>query len=403
MRGDLHISFLFMRKSLRGMHESTWMNTKVLVVGIALNTFGGHTRFVTGLLHSRLPYKFVHFNSARPPKKRSSSRKPGYQELYDAGIIRAGLGAAITIFHLLKFPIVLLIERPKVVHIAGGTFWPFWENAIYVFTCKLFGIRTIYHWLGNFNKFYVSSGRRSRSLVSRVLQQVDRHIVLSELDEGRMRYLVPRERTHLLPSAVSSSLIRQLAIRGQNSQQDDIRALFIGGRDPVRKGVLDVLKAFAIVARAKQDIKLVLTGGDNLVYALEQATDPIIEDRISFLGYVSESEKIELYGSADMLLLPSYDEGLPYVVLETMAAGLPIITTPIGGIPDVVNDTVNGFLIDPGDYRALAQRILVLCQDGELRKKIGNDNREKVAAHYSEDVVFSKLELIYEELCADAR
>jgi glycosyltransferase involved in cell wall biosynthesis len=378
------------------------MSAKVLVVGIVLKTFGGHTRFVKGLLDSGLPYEFVHFDPARPPKDRTSWHRPGYQELFDAGIIRAGLGAVITLYHMFIFPFILLKERPDVVHFAGGAFWRFWEYAVYILMCLLFGIRTIYHWLGNFDDFYTLSSPTSKFLIKRILEQVDRQIVLSELDQNCMVSLVPRERIHLLPSGVSSSFIAQFCDQASSLKQDEIRILFIGGRDPVRKGIFDILKALAIVVRNDQTIQLVLTGGGNAVDALEQATNSDIEDHISFLGYVSETQKIELYKSAAMLLLPSCHEGLPYVILEAMAAGLPVISTPVGGIPDVIEENVNGFLIEPGDYKALAQRILLLCQNGALRQRIGQANREKVMRHYSQEAIFKRLERIYDELCRDS-
>ena len=144
----------------------------------------------------------------------------------------------------------------------------------------------------------------------------------------------------------------------------------------MRKGIFDILKAQAIVVRQTPDVRLILTGGGNVADAVEQATDSDVRDHITFVGYVSEAQKIELYKFAAMLLLPSCQEGLPYVILEPWA-GLPVISTPVGGIPDVVEENVNGFLIQPGDYAALAQRILLLCGDWSLREKMGQSNREK--------------------------
>ena len=81
---------------------------KVLVVGIVLKTYGGHTRFVEDLMNSGLPYKFVLFDPQRPPKKRSRLCRLGYQEILDAGIECFVLGVAITLYHFLVFPLILL-------------------------------------------------------------------------------------------------------------------------------------------------------------------------------------------------------------------------------------------------------------------------------------------------------
>lgn len=377
------------------------MTTKILVVGTVLKTYGGHARFLEDLLNSELPYKFVLFDPQRPPKDKSKSSRPGYQELCDAGIWRTFLGVVITIYHILIFPFILLKERPALVHFAGGGFWRFWEYKIYIQMCRLFGIRTMYHWLANFDDFYELSSPRSRSMIKRSIDQVDRHIVISQLDKDCMDSLVAGSKVYFLPGGVSASFIAQFSDPNSIVKPDEIQILFIGGRDPVRKGIFDIFKACSIVIGKYHNIRLVLTGGGNVENAIKQSASPEVMDHIAFLSYVSESQKIELYKSAAMLLLPSCQEGLPYVILEAMAAGLPVISTPVGGIPDVVVENVNGFLIQPGDYAALAQRILLLCGDRALREKMGKMNREKILTQYSEQAIFEKLGRIYEELvCA---
>jgi glycosyltransferase involved in cell wall biosynthesis len=375
------------------------MTIKILVVGTVLKTYGGHGRFIVDLMNSELPNKFVHFDPQRPPKNKSKSSRPGYQEAFDAGIGRTFLGGLITLYHVLIFPLILLRERPALVHFAGGGWWRFWEYTIYIQMCRLFGIKTIYHWLTNFDDFYGVSSPKSRSMIKRIINQVDRHIVISQLDKDSMDSLLPGPMVIFLPGAVSNSFINQFSDRNSIVKPDEIQILFIGGRDPVRKGIFDVLKAYSTVVSKYENSRLVLTGGGNVEDAINQAADPEIMDCISFLSYVSESQKIDLYKSAAMLILPSYQEGLPYVILEALAAGLPVITTPVGGIPDVVVDDVNGFLIQPGDYAALAQKILLLCGDRPLRERMGQANKEKILSQYSEQAIFERLGRIYNELC----
>jgi hypothetical protein len=173
------------------------MRGKVLVVGIKLKTYGGHTRFVDGLLGSGLPYDFVHFNPARPPKDRSVSlRRAGYHELLDAGLGRAALGAAITLYHLLVFPFILLRERPTVVHLAGSTFWQFWEFALYIAACRLLGRKCIYHWLASYVDFHQRSGKLGLALLRFASRMADRHIVQSSIDYAYLTKLVLARPAH---------------------------------------------------------------------------------------------------------------------------------------------------------------------------------------------------------------
>jgi glycosyltransferase involved in cell wall biosynthesis len=371
---------------------------KILVVGQSVKSYGGHTRFVEGLVSSALPYMFAHFNPARPPKKINPMRIPSHYGIFNAGIIRLGLGAAITIYHIFIFPFTLLKEHPDIVHFAGTTFWPFWEFAVYILICRLFRIKTIYHWHANFSEFASKIGPISKFIMKLVLNQVDCQIVLSKIDRSSISPFIRKEKIHLLPNGVDAQFIAKFSHTSLNLNKGQIPILFMGGSEPMRKGILDVLKALAIAVQKDQSIELILTGADDIAGAISQFDSSSIEDYTSFLGYVSTTRKIELYRSAAMILLPSYEESFPYVILEAMAAGKPIISTHIGGIPDVIDEGINGYLIEPGDYKALAQKILLLIGDAPLRERIGRANREKVIRHYSEEMIFKKLEAIYDKL-----
>jgi glycosyltransferase involved in cell wall biosynthesis len=377
------------------------MRGKVLVVGIKLKTYGGHTRFVDGLLGSGLPYDFVHFNPARPPKDKSVSlRRAGYHELLDAGLGRAALGAAITLYHLLVFPFILLRERPTVVHLAGSTFWQFWEFAFYILACRVLGRKSIYHWLASYVDFHQRSGKLGLTFLRIASRMADRHIVQSSIDHAYLTKLVPASRVDIVPNGIPAAVLAQYADRTAPTERQEIRLLFVGGRDPVRKGLGDILKALETVLPVESGIRLAITGGGNVTETLTQVQSQLVQDHLDSLGYVSEAAKMELYRSSDVLLLPSYEEGLPYVILEGMGAGLPVISTRIGGIPDVIENQVNGFLIEPGDVPALAERILRLCRDPELRRRVGQANRQKIATSYTEEAIFSRIAGIYDALAA---
>jgi glycosyltransferase involved in cell wall biosynthesis len=96
--------------------------------------------------------------------------------------------------------------------------------------------------------------------------------------------------------------------------------------------------------------------------------------------------------------LPSYNEGLPMSVLEAMAAGLPVLATPVGGIPEAVSDGVEGFLVAPGDVAALAARLAQLLQDDGLAQRMGAAARRKVETTFSSQAVLPHVEKMYQEL-----
>jgi glycosyltransferase involved in cell wall biosynthesis len=372
------------------------MKSKVLVVGPILKTHGGVSRFQEDLLASHIRYDLVHFNTARPPKLHSVPIA-GYAELFSAGLRRTLIAIITTGWHLLKFPWILIREAPVIVHIAAVTYWPFWESAIYLLMSKAMGAKTIFHMLAPFDVFYQKSGSRVRSLMKSVLRWADCVVCLSMRDKVLMSTLVRSPKITLLRSNVRISFGSSTSLDRRGRER--INVLFVGGLDPFRKGIYDILKALPIVIGACRNAYFTFTGGPNVQHALDHSLDSCFTPWVSFQGWVAEAEKAALYRAADLLILPSYEEGLPYVIIEAMATGLPIIATQVGAIPEVIKEHINGFLISPGDYRALAERILRLCRDAELRLQIGCANYEEAKRLYVQEAVFQELEAVYDRLC----
>ena len=98
---------------------------------------------------------------------------------------------------------------------------------------------------------------------------------------------------------------------------------------------------------------------------------------------------------ADIFILPSYNEGLPMSILEAMSYGLPVISTPVGGIPEIVKDGVNGYLIFPGDNEALAEKIELLAKNKELRLRMGQENYKLVSQKYNAGTIINQLKILY--------
>ena len=142
---------------------------------------------------------------------------------------------------------------------------------------------------------------------------------------------------------------------------DDARlAVFVGRLIPV-KAVDILIQAWASLCRQSNfstSIKLIIIGEGELRRDLKKlATQVGIATRVHFVGAVPQSEVARWISKADILCLSSYSEGTPNVVVEALASGVPVVATRVGGIPELVQDGVNGFLIPPGDVTALADAI----------------------------------------------
>ncbi len=99
--------------------------------------------------------------------------------------------------------------------------------------------------------------------------------------------------------------------------------------------------------------------------------------------------------ASDVLVLPSLSEGFPVTILEAMASGLSIVATTVGGLPEIVKDGENGFLVEPNNYGQIAEKVILLLEDEELRYKISKNNKERTK-RYSWGHAVDKLEEIYQ-------
>ena len=141
-------------------------------------------------------------------------------------------------------------------------------------------------------------------------------------------------------------------------------------------------------------------GNGNVVDVLNTIKRLKIDDIAFYEGWVSGKEKIKLLNEADVYILPSYYEGLPISILESMSYHLPIISTNVGGIPEIVKDGVNGFIIEPGNKKGLKEAIDHLLFNRELREKMGVASADMVKDHLP-DSVKKQLENLYLKLLND--
>jgi glycosyltransferase involved in cell wall biosynthesis len=145
------------------------------------------------------------------------------------------------------------------------------------------------------------------------------------------------------------------------------------------KGAFDLIKAFAVLPEAdRHDVELVMAGNGDLAAANQLIADLHLTDKITILDWLDAEQRDKLLATADAFILPSYHEGLPMSMLESMAWGLPVIVTPVGGIPEVIIDHQNGLLVKPGSQDQLVKAMQALIKDESLRLSLGAAGRNSV-------------------------
>lgn len=359
----------------------------ILIVGPTPPPMGGIASYVENMLKSDLvkEYDILHLNTARSFTIKKSSLK----------------NLILTSKNFLKLVYLLLFYKPKIVHIHTSSYSAFWEKSIFLIISKLFAKKVIFHVHGGgFKNFYQSNGLFIRSLIRFFLNISDIIIVLSNVWKEFFLQIIEAEKIRAIPNAVDSSFYE--IDRTKNLVNHPYIQILFAGYLSTDKGIYDILDSIPLVIKKHKDVKFLFAGADDKPGELEIIKKKIIDNNIgeyvSFLGILSKKEMSSIYKKSDIFILPSYIEGMPMTILEAMAAGLPVISTPVGGIPEVVEDCVNGFLVIPGDSKNLGDKIIELIENKELRNIIGNNNRKKIKERYDWNIIEQKLEVVYNEL-----
>jgi glycosyltransferase involved in cell wall biosynthesis len=171
------------------------------------------------------------------------------------------------------------------------------------------------------------------------------------------------------------------------------------GRMTAVKRADDILLAFKRLRRGGTDACLCLVGdGPDRDEVEELAHDLGVVRDCLFLGY--QHDVAPFYAAFDALVLPSANEGTPVSAIEALAAGRPVVATRVGGVPDVVRDGVDGFLVDPGDVASVAARLAELAADPARAREMGEAGRTRVRERYSVGRLVDDVDRLYRELLA---
>ena len=169
------------------------------------------------------------------------------------------------------------------------------------------------------------------------------------------------------------------------------------GRFVEPKGYIYLLDTLVRLRGQTSEVKALLVGGGALRPAMEEKAEALgLSDSVIFTGI--RRDVPEILALLDVFVLPSLWEGLPIALLEAMAAGLPVVATRVGGVPEVVVDGVTGLLVPPRDPGALSEAVLTLLQAPDLRRKMGQAGQERVREHFSVERMVKQTEDLYVSL-----
>lgn len=292
----------------------------------------------------------------------------------------------------IKILFTLIFKDISIAHLHTAERGSFFRKAILVRTFKLFGVKTVmHHHAAEFEEFYKKLSVRNKNYVNRTLEMVDVNIVLSKRLISMITSKAPKARVEVLYNAVP--------VPKYNVYDLNAKHIMFLGRLGKRKGTYDLLQAIKnIDDKMPKEYKFDLCGDGEVDEVKEKIKELQLEERISFVGWINAERKNEFFKKACINVLPSYNEGLPMSILESMAFGIPNISTNIASIPEVIQNGMNGFLVRPGDISALSECLLKLINNSTLRSQFSANSYELIKKQFGLDTNIARLKEIYHEI-----
>jgi glycosyltransferase involved in cell wall biosynthesis len=236
-----------------------------------------------------------------------------------------------------------------------------------------------------------------------VVRKVQNVISISQDVEDFLRESKSPARSYRIPNAMAPCFFGV-----EPAPREDGRyAILYVGEIQQRKGLIYLVEALARLRDSFPDslvLRVIGPSKDSYKQAVEQrATELKVDRQIEWLGTQREQVVAEVLARSDLLALPSFWENMPMSIGEALAAGVPVVSTSVAGIPDWVDHGKTGLLVKPGDPVELADAIRVLLQDSALRHSMGTAGRARALAAYAPRVVAKKTLEVYETICQGKR
>ncbi len=329
---------------------------------------------------------------------RSSKDFPEYEKMGTVNVYRVGNSFGLYSFLLPKnfLPISVFFKACQLIHqkghydsvhayqasqsAGGGWLLKWWYPQInFLVTIQEGKVLTDQSWLTRFFRYLIFKKADAITVISNYLA----HYAKSQNSK------IP---ISIIPNGVDLNKFKP------NSDHASSKMIITSSRLVKKNGIGDLIEAMAIVRNEILDARLVIIGSGPLEKSLKLKMKSLnLENNVEFLGEISNESLPKYLSQADVFARPSLSEGLGVSFLEAMASGLPIIGTSVGGIPDFLKDGETGLFCNVADPEDLANKIVRLLRDKQLRDKIVSNAKSLVAREYDWNIIAEKFEKIYNE------
>lgn len=270
----------------------------------------------------------------------------------------------------------------------------FMRDALYVALSKLSRKRIIVFFHGWDEEFEAFSEKYLLWLYKITYFRVDAIIVLAVQFEKKLKSLGYNGKVYVETTIVGNEVFNEFSIEDKDYENEKINILFLS-RIEKEKGIYELIDALKILNKKHNNIVLTVAGYGSEVDSLLQYAKKCEVENIIFTGFITGNDKHIVFKQADIFILPSYSEGMPLVVLEAMAYGLPVITTPVGGLIDFFKNGRMGFFVGVGDAHDISIFTDKIIGNHELKVKMSHYNNIYAEEHFKASNIVSRLEQIY--------
>ncbi len=297
---------------------------------------------------------------------------------------------------IFKIFFILTTKKISIVHIHSSSGFSFIRKSLFVIISKIYFKKVVFHiHASKFYSFFIHKNTLLRFYVHQILKISDLIITLCQDWEYKLKTNYPNINVITLHNPIA---IKPEASRKNYEQRGTLQILFLGFLIP-SKGIFDILKIAKIFYKNNvKNIKFIIAGKGEIENAIiDFINTNSLNDFVKYVGWVADQKKISFLESSDIFFLPSYNEGMPISILEAMSYSLPIISTRIAGIPDMVINGKNGYLYDPGQIEDFINIILHLNNNRLLLNTLAKNSYERSKC-FSSKKIFSKLKMLYSNI-----
>lgn len=293
-----------------------------------------------------------------------------------------------------KYLFVLLFDRPDIVHVHMSYKGSFIRKFIMVKMSKVFKVKTILHLHGSeFKIFYENSNTAVQRCIKQLFESVDQTIVLGQSWFEFIQNIAPKSRITICNNAID------IPIEIANLNKGEFNILFLAVLLK-RKGIYDLVDVVRNLKDERffehKNIKFIIAGdGPEYQNLVDYVQKYKLESLIDIIGWIDSTQKQKLLKNSQLLVLPSYNEGLPMAILEAMSYGIPIISTDVGSISEVVIPRKTGYLISPGNVGQLKSAIKEVTENKECWRTLSINAKNLIVNSYNKEKYLNNFQKIY--------